>query len=66
MQQAAFTPEEAARYTGQSRRQVYRLLSSGALKARKHGRKTLILHEDIKAWLASLPDAALESTPLAA
>ncbi|WP_374679332.1 helix-turn-helix domain-containing protein [Bosea sp. 47.2.35] len=44
-----------------SRRKVYRLLKSGELKARKNGRQTLILAEDFKAWVASLPSAELEA-----
>lgn len=44
-----------------SRRKVYRLLKSGDLKARKNGRQTLILAEDFKTWLASLPSAELEA-----
>ena len=56
MQKAAYTITEVAEQSGHSRRDIYR-----KLKARKSGRKTLILAEDFKAWLASLPAAELEA-----
>lgn len=61
MQKAAFTVREVAREGAMSERQVYRLLKDGKLKARKSGRKTLILSEDFRAWLDSLPLAELEA-----
>lgn len=61
MQKAAYTITEVAEQSGHSRRDIYRKLKDGKLKARKSGRKTLILAEDFKAWLASLPAAELEA-----
>lgn len=60
MQKAAFTVREVAHQGAMSERQVYRLLKDGKLKARKQGRKTLILSEDFRAWLDTLPLARLE------
>lgn len=34
---------------------VFSAISSGALKARKIGRRTIILDEDLRLWLMSLP-----------
>lgn len=56
----ALTLDDVALQARMSRRKVYRLLKTGELKARKNGRQTLILAEDFKAWLASLPSADLE------
>jgi excisionase family DNA binding protein len=38
-----------------SRTSVYIAIKEGRLKARKLGRRTLILDEDLRSWLASLP-----------
>ena len=38
-----------------SRVQLYRILKSGALRAVKHGRRTLILSDDLERYLATLP-----------
>lgn len=66
MQKAAFTVAEVAEQGSMSRRQVYRLLKAGKLKARKSERKTLILRQDFENWLNSLPYADLAEIPLAA
>ena len=49
---------EAARAAGVSRSTIFEEIKVGRLKARKAGRRTLILHEDLAAWLASLPHRA--------
>ena len=61
MQKAAFTIREAAHEAAMSQRTIYRRLKAGELKARKSNRKTLILAEDLKTWLANLPIAELEA-----
>lgn len=61
MEKAAYTIAEVAHQSGHSSRDIYRKLKEGKLKARKSGRKTLILAEDFKTWLASLPSAELEA-----
>ncbi|MGE7469246.1 helix-turn-helix domain-containing protein [Bosea sp. NPDC003192] len=61
MQKAAYTIAEVAKQSGHSSREIYRKLKAGKLTARKSGRKTLILADDFKAWLASLPAAELEA-----
>jgi hypothetical protein len=41
-------------------------ISSGGLKAKKHGRPTIILPDDLRAWLKTLPKAPgkLKKAPL--
>jgi excisionase family DNA binding protein len=48
---------EAARKIGCSRSKAYDLLAKGQLKARKIGRRTVVLSEDVDRLLDSLPDA---------
>ena len=45
----------AMAYLGIGRRKLYEALNSGALKARKNGKRTVILKEDADAYLNSLP-----------
>jgi excisionase family DNA binding protein len=51
----AYTIREACEASGIGRTSLYELLKSGALRARKHGKRTLILHKDLNRWLDSLP-----------
>jgi excisionase family DNA binding protein len=37
------------------RTSIYEAIRAGDLKARKLGRRTIILDEDLRAWLAALP-----------
>ena len=45
----------AMTYLGIGRRKLYEALNSGALKARKNGKRTVILKDDADAYLNSLP-----------
>jgi excisionase family DNA binding protein len=54
----AFRIEEAAELAGIGRTQMYEVVQSGALVARKRGCRTLILPDDLRAWLAALPTVA--------
>ena len=51
----AVTIPDAVRASGRSRSALYEALKSGALPAKKAGRRTLILYEDLQSYLASLP-----------
>ena len=46
---------EAARLAGVGRSTIYESINTGDLKARKAGRRTLILRDDLQAWLNSFP-----------
>jgi excisionase family DNA binding protein len=46
---------DAARATGASRRRLYRAIENKKLTARKDGRATLVLADELQAWLKSLP-----------
>lgn len=50
-----YTIPAAQRATGLGRSSIYTAISSGALKARKMGTRTLIMSDDLEAWLNSLP-----------
>jgi excisionase family DNA binding protein len=51
----AHTIEGTALHVKCGRTTIYAAIKSGALKARKIGRRTIILEEDLRGWLASLP-----------
>lgn len=51
----SLSPAGAARYLGLSRRQVSRLISSGALQARRAGSRTLVSARSCRMYLANLP-----------
>ena len=59
------SPEEASALTGIGLTSIREAISSGYLKAKKHGRRTIILPDDLKVWLKSLPDAGrqIEESP---
>ena len=57
---------DAAKYSGLSRTRVYELISTGALDARKMGKRTIISRASIDAFLADLPKSARKTAPQAA
>jgi excisionase family DNA binding protein len=50
--------EEASALTGIGLTSIRAAISSGELKAKKHGRRTIILPDDLKVWLKTLPAPA--------
>jgi excisionase family DNA binding protein len=48
---------EAARRSGLGRSTIYEAIARGELKVRKAGRRSLILVDDLQAWLAGLPQS---------
>jgi excisionase family DNA binding protein len=51
----SLSPEEASALTGIGLTSIRQAAASGALQARKHGTRTIILQDDLRAWLKSLP-----------
>lgn len=47
--------EDTASRVGCGRTTIYGAIKSGSLTARKIGRRTVILDEDLRRWLSSLP-----------
>ena len=56
-QPLAFTVAGACRLSGLGRTTLYAAMKSGALPARKCGRRTLILAADLETFLGNLPSA---------
>ena len=56
MQKLAYTIEEAAKAGAGGRTAVYDAINAGILKARKRGKRTIILHDDLQRFLESLPE----------
>jgi hypothetical protein len=59
------SPEEASALTGIGLTSIREAISGGDLKAKKHGRRTIILPDDLRLWLKTLPDArkSIEQSP---
>ncbi|OCC05079.1 hypothetical protein BA190_09190 [Labrys sp. WJW] len=58
-QKLAYTVKEACEATTLKMSALYYLLREGKLRARKIGRRTVVLADDLKAYLDSLPAAEL-------
>ena len=56
MEKMAFTIPEAVKAGAGSRSVIYEAIKNGTLKARKRGRRTVILTADLARYLESLPD----------
>ena len=56
----AHTIAEACARSGIGRTAIYELINSGQLPARKRGRRTLILTEDLQRCLQSLPEVKVK------
>jgi hypothetical protein len=54
---ATFTIEGAQDFSGLTRSRLYELMGSGDLEARKCGRRTLLVGDSLRAYLARLPRA---------
>ena len=56
MEKLAFTIQEVVEGGGGSRTVVYEAINAGKLKAKKRGKRTIILAADFAQYLKSLPD----------
>jgi excisionase family DNA binding protein len=57
MSSLAVSIEKAAELSGIGRTRLYDAIKRGSLRARKDGRRTIILLDDLNLFLAALPDA---------
>ena len=57
-QSEALSIAQACAAAGIGRTKIYEAITNGSLKARKWGKRTLILRDDLREFLASLPGAA--------
>jgi excisionase family DNA binding protein len=55
MEQLALTVAEACAAARVGKTMLYQAIASGALRARKRGRTTLILPDDLRNWIEGLP-----------
>ncbi len=53
----SYRPDDAAELIGLSTSRVHELIAEGAITARKSGRATVILHDDLYAYVTGLPVA---------
>jgi excisionase family DNA binding protein len=51
----ALSPEEASALTGIGTTRIREAINSGTLEAHKHGVRTVILPDDLRAWLKAMP-----------
>ena len=54
MNKLSLSMEEVQAATGMGRTKLYQAINSGALKARKWGKRTIVLKDDLNTFLASL------------
>jgi excisionase family DNA binding protein len=59
----AHTIAEACARSGIGRTTIYELIKTGQLTARKRGRRTLILADDLQRCLEALPQIKVKSQP---
>ncbi len=60
MEKIALTVNEAAAASPFGRSILYECISNGSLRAKKIGRRTFIMREDLEQFLRSLPDIKLQ------
>lgn len=61
MDKLAFSISEAVRVSGLGRTKLYEEISAGHLPVRKLGSRTLVLAEDLRAFLKALPAKGQEA-----
>jgi excisionase family DNA binding protein len=62
MEQLALTVSEACTAARVGKTVLYQAIASGALRAVKRGRRTLVLPADLRDWVERLP--AIEAKPI--
>jgi excisionase family DNA binding protein len=64
LQREGLSISEATSIAGIGRTKIYEAIAAGEIKARKLGKRTLILRSDLKQFLESLPVVNVRSTAL--
>ena len=57
----AFGVTDAARYAALGRSTLYNAISAGELRAHKIGKRTIVMRDDLHAWLVSHPAYSAET-----
>lgn len=60
--QLALSIKEVSVATGIGRTKIYAAINSGALRARKHGKRTIVLKGDLESFLQNLAQYPAEKT----
>lgn len=63
MTRIAFSVKEAGKATDTGTTTLYDAINEGELKAKKLGRRTIILAVDLEKWLENLPDFQSSRNP---
>ena len=56
MEKLAYRIPEAVQVASVSKTKLYEAMNSGTLPAHKHGSRTVIMADDLRAWLQALPN----------
>ena len=62
-QPLAYTIAEACRALRIGRTKLYSLIGDGKLRARKNGRRTIIMYDDLRRLLDALPEIRSKARP---
>jgi excisionase family DNA binding protein len=58
----AYSPEEAGKLINTGRTKIFQVIRDGRLRAKKIGKKTIILDEDLREFARNLPERETASS----